>query len=128
MLTCGENRHCDWNYRMLIPRQSSKFLLVYDMTLCLLFVFTHDIPSFWPAGKQIGQCVSNIMLGFGVKLLCVEPAGEIPDLVERGAKFVELEEVWYVAYALMSCLQHHQLLLSKSRTSFDFSLASQTRG
>ncbi|CAN0230435.1 unnamed protein product [Pylaiella littoralis] len=43
---------------------------------------------------RIGQCLSNILLGFGVKLLCVEPSGEIPYLVERGAKFVELEEMW----------------------------------
>eukprot|EP00903_Cladosiphon_okamuranus_P019710 g18112.t1 len=43
---------------------------------------------------RIGQCLSNILLGFGVRLLCVEPSGEIPELVERGAEFVELEEMW----------------------------------
>eukprot|EP00752_Nemacystus_decipiens_P002468 g2324.t1 len=43
---------------------------------------------------KIGRCLSNILLGFGVRLLCVEPFGEIPELVERGAEFVELEEMW----------------------------------
>lgn len=28
-----------------------------------------------------------------MNLLCVEPFGEIPDLVNRGAKFVELDQV-----------------------------------
>ncbi|CBJ30257.1 2-hydroxyacid dehydrogenase [Ectocarpus siliculosus] len=43
---------------------------------------------------RIGQCLSNILLGFGVKLLCVDAFGEVPDLVKRGATFVALEEVW----------------------------------
>ncbi|CAN0238365.1 unnamed protein product, partial [Laminaria digitata] len=43
---------------------------------------------------QIGQCLCNILLGFGVNLLCVEPFGPVPDLVNRGAKFVELDQAW----------------------------------
>lgn len=42
--------------------------------------------------NQIGQCLCNILLGFGVKLLCVEAFGPVEDLVKRGAKFVEIDE------------------------------------
>ena len=42
--------------------------------------------------NQIGQCLCNILLGFGVKLLCVEEFGPVEDLVQRGAKFVEIDE------------------------------------
>ncbi|CAM9770698.1 unnamed protein product [Ascophyllum nodosum] len=43
---------------------------------------------------RIGQCLCNILLGFGVKLLCVEEFGPVEDLVQRGAKFVEIDEAW----------------------------------
>ncbi|CAM9401758.1 unnamed protein product [Hapterophycus canaliculatus] len=43
---------------------------------------------------RIGQCLCDILLGFGVKLLCVDACGPVERLVEKGAKFVELEEVW----------------------------------
>ncbi|CAM9665847.1 unnamed protein product [Scytosiphon promiscuus] len=43
---------------------------------------------------RIGQCLCDILLGFGVKLLCVDSCGQVDRLVDRGAKFVELEEMW----------------------------------
>ncbi|CAM9735813.1 unnamed protein product, partial [Sphacelaria rigidula] len=45
----------------------------------------------------IGRCLCNILLGFGVKLLCVDAMGEIAELTERGASFVELDEAWRTA-------------------------------
>lgn len=73
-------------------------------------------------GRQIGQCLSNILLGFGVKLLCVEPSGEIPYLVERGAKFVELEEVWrlcFVCTLMHACSTNSQLSKEVTQISFE---------
>lgn len=61
--------------------------------------------------KQIGQCLCNILLGFGVRLLCVDVFGPIPDLVQRGAKFVDTEEVKDCA-GISCCpltIYHHQL-------------------
>lgn len=62
-------------------------LFFFKLLFLLLFVCANETE------KQIGRCLCNIVLGFGVKLLCVEPFGEIPELVERGAKFVEIDEV-----------------------------------
>ncbi|CAN0435057.1 unnamed protein product, partial [Discosporangium mesarthrocarpum] len=42
---------------------------------------------------QIGVCLCNILIGFGVNLLCFDPYPN-SDLVKRGVQYVEQDEVW----------------------------------